>query len=48
MADDPANRSVLTRLVDGATGKPFLAVMVVLLLALSLFFLVGGLLYVFG
>ncbi|WP_157972672.1 MULTISPECIES: hypothetical protein [Haloprofundus] len=48
MADDPAGRSVLSRLVAGATGKPFLAVMVALLLALSLFFLAGGLLYVFG
>ncbi|WP_155120511.1 hypothetical protein [Haloprofundus marisrubri] len=48
MADDSANPSILARLVDGATGKPFLAVMVALLLLLSLFFLVGGLLYVFG
>ncbi|WP_224332848.1 hypothetical protein [Haloprofundus halobius] len=48
MSDGPANRSKLARFVDGAAGSPFLAVIVALLVLLSMFFLVGGLLYVFG
>ncbi|WP_224447836.1 hypothetical protein [Haloprofundus salilacus] len=48
MTDGPTNRSVFARFVDGAAGSPFLALMVVLLVFLSVFFLAGGLLYVFG